>query len=96
MLVSSMTSCRFICGLRPWHRPPAILLKRSKLAGAAMNAKASASPPPKNAFIRIDECQRYKDWPTVSPEARHLVLTAMRAVLPSADIFRQSYHWSMM
>src|SRR5712672_716835 len=51
-----------------------------------------------NAFIRIDDWQRAQDLADrLSPDRLHLVLDRYAAqCCPVLDIFRQSYHWSLM
>ena len=51
-----------------------------------------------NAFIRIDNWQRAQDLADrLSPYRLHLVLDRYAAqCCPVLDIFRQSYHWSLM
>src|SRR3954449_7299272 len=51
-----------------------------------------------NAFIRIDDWQRAQDLADrLSPDRLHLVLDRYAAqCCPVLDVFRQSYHWSLM
>jgi len=51
-----------------------------------------------NAFIRIDDWQRAQDLADrFSPDRLHLVLDRYAAqCCPVLDVFRQSYHWSLM
>jgi hypothetical protein len=51
-----------------------------------------------NVFIRIDDWQRAQDLAErLSPDRLHLVLDRYAAqCCPVLDVFRQSYHWSLM
>ena len=51
-----------------------------------------------NAFIRIDDWRRAQDLADrLSPDRLHLVLDRYAAqCCPVLDVFRQSYHWSLM
>jgi len=51
-----------------------------------------------NAFIRIDDWQRAQDLADrLSPDRLHLVLDRYAAeCCPVLDVFRQTYHWSLM
>ena len=51
-----------------------------------------------NAFIRIDDWQRAQDLADrLSPDRLHLVLDRYATqCCPVLDVFRQSYHWSLM
>src|ERR1700719_2714297 len=78
--------------------PPAILLQRSQLAGASTDGRRIGFTAADNAFIRIDDWQRAQDLADrLSPDRLHLVLDRYAAqCCPVLDVFRQSYHWSLM
>src|ERR1700730_14558118 len=77
--------------------PPAILLQRSQLA-RRLTAEGIGFTAADNAFIRIDDWQRAQDLADrLSPDRLHLVLDRYAAqCCPVLDVFRQSYHWSLM
>ena len=76
---------QFYCNGHSW------LARRLTAEGIGFTAAA-------NAFIRIDDWQRAQDLADrLSPDRLHLVLDRYAAqCCPVLDVFRQSYHWSLM
>src|SRR5712672_2372506 len=78
--------------------PPAILLQRSQLAGASTDSRRHRLHRRRQCLHSYDDWQRAQDLADrLSPDRLHLVLDRYAAqCCPVLDIFRQSYHWSLM
>jgi hypothetical protein len=78
--------------------PPAILLQRPQLAGAALTAEGIGYTMADNAFTRIDDWVRAQELADAfSPDRLHRTLDRYAArCCPVSDVFGQTYHWSLM